>query len=101
MSPATRVCDTIDTSKSRGMAGIVGQMTAKLDKVLLTGREVSQVLNISRSRAYRWMAIGILPTVRIRGCHFVRVPKDGLMRWIQKNTVRQSPKATSHRRRHL
>jgi excisionase family DNA binding protein len=61
-------------------------MTAQIDQALLTGRQVSQVLNISRSRAYRWMATGILPTVRIESRRFVRVPKDGLMRWIEQNT---------------
>jgi predicted DNA-binding transcriptional regulator AlpA len=42
--------------------------------VLLWGLEVAQALGISRALAYRGMAWGILPTIRVS--RSVRVPHD-------------------------
>lgn len=52
--------------------------------LLLRGREVAESLGISRALAYRWMATGVLPTVRVS--RSVRVPHDGLLEWIKHNT---------------
>jgi excisionase family DNA binding protein len=52
--------------------------------LLLRAREVAVLLGISRALAYRWMACGILPTVR-QG-RSIRVPRAALLLWIQKNT---------------
>lgn len=53
---------------------------------LLRGVEVAQALGISRALAYRWMASGVLPTLR-RG-RTIRVPKTALEAWISENTNR-------------
>ncbi len=52
--------------------------------LLLRGPEVADALGISRALAYRWMQTGVLPTVRVS--RSVRVPHDGLMTWIERNT---------------
>lgn len=44
--------------------------------VLLWGAEVAQALGISRALAYRSMAWGILPTIRVS--RSIRVPHDEL-----------------------
>lgn len=52
--------------------------------LLLRGGEVADALGISRALAYRWMSNGVLPTVRVS--RSVRVPHDGLLAWIARNT---------------
>ena len=52
--------------------------------LLLRGSEVADALGISRALAYRWMASGILPTVRVS--RSIRVPREELMRWISART---------------
>jgi excisionase family DNA binding protein len=52
--------------------------------LLLRGGEVAEALGISRALAYRWMQNGVLPTVRVS--RSVRVPHDGLLLWIERNT---------------
>jgi excisionase family DNA binding protein len=52
--------------------------------LLLRGPEVAEALGISRALAYRWMQNGVLPTVRVS--RSVRVPHEGLLRWIEHNT---------------
>lgn len=47
---------------------------------------MAEALNVSRALAYRWMASGILPTVRIEGGRSVRVPREALVKWIEENT---------------
>jgi excisionase family DNA binding protein len=54
--------------------------------LLLRGPEVARELGISRALAYRWMAAGILPTVRISGSKAIRVPRGALIAWIENNT---------------
>ena len=54
------------------------------ESLMLRGGEVAQALGISRALAYRWMAMGILPTVKVRSA--VRVPRAALLAWIEKNT---------------
>ncbi len=61
-------------------------MSNTTDKLLLRGTEVAQALNVSRALAYRWMASGILPTIRVPGTRSIRVPKAALDRWIESNT---------------
>ena len=58
--------------------------TATVDRLLLRGREVTQVLGVSRALAYRWMADGTLPVVRVSRA--VRVPQEALRRWIEQQT---------------
>lgn len=53
-------------------------------RLLLRGPEVAQALGISRALAYKWMADGTLPTVRIS--RSVRVPHAALLAWIEANT---------------
>jgi excisionase family DNA binding protein len=59
----------------------------KQEKLLLRGTEVAEALNISRALAYRWMAAGILPVVRMPRGRAVRVPQQALMRWIETHTA--------------
>ena len=60
------------------------QETTERHPLLLRGVEVAEALGISRALAYRWMASGILPTVRIS--RSIRVPREELLRWIAANT---------------
>lgn len=52
--------------------------------LLLRGIEVAEVLGISRALAYRWMATGVLPTLKQGRC--TRVPVAALDEWIARNT---------------
>jgi excisionase family DNA binding protein len=62
----------------------------RIPSALLRGGEVASVLNVSRALAYRWMAQGVLPVVRVAGCKSVRVPRAALDTWISENTQRPS-----------
>jgi excisionase family DNA binding protein len=78
----------------------------KQDKLLLRGQEVAEALNISRALAYRWMAAGILPVVRVPGGRSIRVPQQALLKWIETNTAgagerEQTSKPTAPKRRPL
>ncbi len=53
--------------------------------LLLRGNEVAHELGISRALAYRLMQDGTLPVVRIGRA--VRVPSDGLRRWVSSRTA--------------
>lgn len=57
-------------------------------QILLRGTEVAEALGVSRALAYRWMADGILPVVRIGGSRSVRVPREALTKWVEENTQR-------------
>jgi excisionase family DNA binding protein len=65
------------------------------DRLLLRGGEVAAMLGISRALAFRWMAEGVLPTVRIRGARTVRVPEEALHDWIRANTNCEPMQPTS------
>ena len=56
---------------------------------LLKGSDVAQILNISRSQAYRLMQQGVIPTVRIG--RSVRVRRENLAEYITQNTFSQTP----------
>jgi len=56
------------------------------ERLLLKGTEVADSLGISRSLAYRWMAGGVLPVVRIEGTRTLRVPAEGLRKWVEDRT---------------
>lgn len=56
----------------------------KQQPLLLRGIEVAEALGISRALAYRWMASGVLPTIRVS--RSIRVPHDELRRWIEART---------------
>jgi excisionase family DNA binding protein len=51
---------------------------------LLKAKDVAEILNISRSKAYHWMQIGEIPMVRIGKSRHVR-PED-LIQYIKNNT---------------
>lgn len=51
---------------------------------LLRAQQVAAVLGISRALVYKWMATGVIPTLRHGRC--TRVPQDALQRWIIKRT---------------
>jgi excisionase family DNA binding protein len=54
--------------------------------LLLRGGEVADLLGCSRALAYRWMAAGVLPTVKVPGSRSIRVPRTALVKWIEENT---------------
>ena len=60
--------------------------TRTVVRLLLKGEEVAGLLGISRALAYRWMAAGILPVIRVPGGRTRRVPREALVKWIQDNT---------------
>jgi excisionase family DNA binding protein len=51
---------------------------------LLTAKQVAEILNISKSKAYHFMQLGEIPTVRIGKSRRVR-PED-LIKYIESNT---------------
>jgi excisionase family DNA binding protein len=51
---------------------------------LLTAKQVADILNISKSKAYHFMQLGEIPTVRIGKSRRVR-PED-LIKYIENNT---------------
>jgi excisionase family DNA binding protein len=51
---------------------------------LLNAKQVAEILNISKSKTYRFMQLGEIPTVRIGKSRRVR-PED-LIEYINKNT---------------
>jgi excisionase family DNA binding protein len=51
---------------------------------LLNAKQVAEILNISKSKAYHFMQLGEIPTVRIGKSRRVR-PED-LIEYINKNT---------------
>ena len=65
------------------------QQTTERHPLLLRGVEVAEALGISRALAYRWMASGILPTVRVS--RSIRVPRAELLKWIAANTKNPVP----------
>jgi excisionase family DNA binding protein len=54
-----------------------------MDKLLLRASEVGQLIGVGRSKAYQLIASGDLPSVRLGKGRCVRVPADGLRRWIE------------------
>ena len=57
-----------------------------LQPLLLRGGEVAELLGCSRALAYKWMAAGVIPTVRVGGSRAIRVPRAALERWIEERT---------------
>lgn len=51
---------------------------------LLRPEEAGHLLSIGRSKIYQLMATGEIPTVRIGKS--VRVPRAGLLAWVERNT---------------
>jgi excisionase family DNA binding protein len=70
--------------KFYGDKKVMNQNIAERNHLLLRLPEVAETLGISRALAYRWAQTGVLPTVRVS--RSVRVPHDGLLRWIERNT---------------
>jgi excisionase family DNA binding protein len=56
------------------------------ERLLLKGHEVAETLGISRALAYRWMANGILPVVKVQGSRSTRVPTEALRKWVDSQT---------------
>jgi excisionase family DNA binding protein len=67
----------------------------KQERLLLKGSEVADMLNISRALAYRMMAAGELPTVRPASGRAIRVPREALLKWIEKQTRQPRRGATA------
>lgn len=65
-----------------------------MERLVLTPQETANLLGISRSKAYELLAAGELPSVRIGRA--VRVPVEGLHRWIDKNTGGREHPAGDH-----
>lgn len=61
-------------------------MGTEKQALLLRGGEVAELLGCSRALAYRWMAGGILPVVRVPGSRSIRVPREALLAWIEAQT---------------
>ena len=55
-------------------------------RLLLRPAEVAETIAIGRSKVYKLLATGELPSIRIGGC--VRVPVDMLVDWINKKAGR-------------
>ena len=58
--------------------------------MLLTVRDVEAELQLGRTRTYELLRSGVIPVVRVG--RVLRVPRDGLRRWIDENCA--SAKAT-------
>jgi excisionase family DNA binding protein len=58
----------------------------EFERLLLRGGEVARMLGISRALAFQWMQKGILPTIRVPGGRTVRVPRSGLLEFIEEQT---------------
>jgi excisionase family DNA binding protein len=56
---------------------------------LLNAKQVAEILNISKSKTYRFMQLGEIPTVRIGKSRRVR-PED-LIKYIESNTYTVNP----------
>jgi len=54
------------------------------ERLLLRGKEVAEALGISRAQAYKWMATGVLPVVRVN--RSIRVPQAALLKWVEDRT---------------
>ncbi|NJD60992.1 MAG: DNA-binding protein [Anaerolineales bacterium] len=54
------------------------------DSTLLKSKNVTEILNISHSKAYHLMQIGEIPTVRIG--KFLRIRSEDLIKYIEANT---------------
>ena len=60
-----------------------GSFKTNLTTRLLRAGEVAEVLNISKSLAYKLIQGGVIPSLRIR--HSVRVREEDLIRFIESN----------------
>lgn len=58
---------------------------------LLRPREVQEVVGLSRSAVYAYIASGVLPSVKVGKS--VRVPSEALARWIDLSTRGGEPTA--------
>ena len=64
-----------------------------MEKLLLKADEVAEALGISRTKAYRLIAEGVLPSVRVGEQR--RVPADELQRWLRGVTHEVAPDDTA------
>jgi excisionase family DNA binding protein len=55
-----------------------------METLLLRPEEVRQVLGLGRATVYQMIAAGELPSVHVGRA--VRVPREGLERWVRENT---------------
>lgn len=59
-----------------------------MTRLLLSVTEAADLAGISRTLAYQWCRDGTWPVVRVgRLGRGVRVPSDGLRRWIESETT--------------
>lgn len=61
-----------------------------MEKLLLRPIEVCQLIGLGKSKVYELIAAGVLPSVRIQGS--VRVPAEGLRKWIEELQSNRRPK---------
>jgi prophage regulatory protein len=66
-----------------------------MEKLLLTAREVAEMLGLGRTKTYELIAGGQIPSVRVGGC--VRVPVEGLKEWLRERVsgTRADPQVTA------
>jgi len=83
MIDTVRPGETLDTHMDQGAAPYI---VSEPDRLLLRGGEVAALMGISRAQAFRWMANGTLPTVRMPGSRTVRVPRAALLRFLEERT---------------
>lgn len=58
-----------------------------MDHRFLRITEVAEILGICKSFAYQLVASGQIPSVRIAGRKSIRVPAQGLQKWIEDQMV--------------
>lgn len=52
-----------------------------MEKILLTPQEAAEALGIGRTKTYQLIGSGTLPVIRIG--RSVRIPVDGLRKWLE------------------
>jgi excisionase family DNA binding protein len=65
-------------------SGKAGDAMTEVHNRLLRPREVQEVVGLSRSAVYAYIASGVLPSVKVGKS--VRVPSAALDEWIGRNT---------------
>ncbi len=58
-----------------------------MDKRVLTGNEAAKILEVSKPTLYRLCQTPGFPCIRVGRA--IRIPYDGLIRWMAENTGKQ------------
>lgn len=59
-----------------------------VEKLLLTPKEVFQIIGVSRSKGYSLLQARVIPSIRIGKS--VRVPKESLRQWVEYEISKQN-----------